>query len=85
MITDAILNIVTAPIGFILNLLPVFDFGLADKFAGFNNWITDIFNAVHYFLPLKNLLLIFGLSLAVTNARTIFSLIKKAYEMIPGI
>jgi hypothetical protein len=83
LIIDFILNIVSNLIGFILNLLPVLDIGnIGSTFNGFQEWINELFYAIQYFLPLQNLLLIFGLSLAVTHFRLTWSIIKKVYGMV---
>ena len=83
MITDAILNVISGVIGFILGLLPVLDIGnIGSTFNGFQEWINELFYAIQYFLPLQNLLLIFGLSLAVTHFRLTWSIIQKTWGMI---
>ena len=81
MILEGIFNLFFGLIEFLISLLPRFDAIVipSNLLEGFI-YIVDLCN---YFLPFKDMILIFGLWLSVVNGQFIYSLIMRLWDALP--
>lgn len=82
MIIDMINGFVFAGLSSFLNFLPSVDLTQIPM-AQFLVWFIDLLNLVSYLLPVKGLLTIFFLWLAIKNFHFIWRLIQRVWDALP--
>lgn len=83
MITELLINIFVIPLELIISLLPSLNFlTLPSELAV---WFANIFMSVGYFLPVADLLVIFGLWMLVVNFNVVWKLILRIWDSIPFV
>ena len=81
MITELLINIFVTPLELIISLLPSLNFfTLPNELAV---WFANILLSVGYFLPVADLLVIFGLWMLVINFNVVWKLILRIWDSIP--
>jgi hypothetical protein len=81
MITELLINIFVTPLELIISLLPSLNFlTLPNELA---LWFANILISVGYFLPVADLLVIFGLWMLVINFNVVWKLILRIWDSIP--
>lgn len=81
MITELLINIFVTPLELIISLLPSLNFlTLPSELAV---WFSNILMSVGYFLPVADLLVIFGLWMLVVNFNVVWKLILRIWDSIP--
>lgn len=83
MITELLINIFVIPLELIISLLPSLNFlTLPSELAV---WFANILMSVGYFLPVADLLVIFGLWMLVVNFNVVWKLILRIWDSIPFV
>lgn len=83
MITELLINIFVTPLELIISLLPSLNFlTLPSELAV---WFSNILMSVGYFLPVADLLVIFGLWMLVVNFNVVWKLILRIWDSIPFV
>ena len=82
MITEFILDALKELFLLILSPLPVLDITMNWQ-SEFLDWFTDIVSTVSYFLPMADLLLMFGLWFAITNFEILWKIITRIWDALP--
>ena len=83
MITELLINIFVIPLELIISLLPSLNFlTLPTELAV---WFANILLSVGYFLPVADLLVIFGLWMLVINFNVVWKLILRIWDSIPFV
>jgi len=83
MITELLINIFVIPLELIISLLPSLNFlTLPTELAV---WFANILLSVGYFLPIADLLVIFGLWMLVINFNVVWKLILRIWDSIPFV
>lgn len=83
MITELLINIFVIPLELIISLLPSLHFKTLPYELAV--WFANIFMSVGYFLPVADLLVIFGLWMLVVNFNVVWKLILRIWDSIPFI
>lgn len=86
MITELLINIFVTPLELIISLLPSLNFLTLPtnlKFSELAVWFANILMSVGYFLPVADLLVIFGLWMLVVNFNVVWKLILRIWDSIP--
>lgn len=83
MITELLINIFVTPLELIISLLPSLHFKILPYELAV--WFANILMSVGYFLPVADLLVIFGLWMLVVNFQTTLKLIHRIWDSIPFI
>lgn len=88
MITELLINIFVTPLELIISLLPSLNFltlwkPTNLKFSELAVWFANILMSVGYFLPVADLLVIFGLWMLVVNFNVVWKLILRIWDSIP--
>jgi len=81
MITELLINIFVTPLELIISLLPSLNFSTLPKELAV--WFANILFSVGYFLPVADLLVIFGLWMLVINFNVVWKLILRIWDSIP--
>ena len=83
MITELLINIFVIPLNLIISLLPTLNFRTLP--SEITVWFANILLSVGYFLPVADLLVIFGLWMLVINFNVVWKLILRIWDSIPLI
>lgn len=81
MITELLINIFVTPLELIISLLPSLNFLTLP--SELSVWFANILMSVGYFLPVADLLVIFGLWMLVVNFNVVWKLILRIWDSIP--
>lgn len=84
MILDMILAPLTSALVFSINLLPDIDFALVG-ITNFMEWFINLINLISYVMPVKSLLTLFILYIAIKNFEFAWAVIKRIYDLIPFV
>ena len=82
MITELIINMLFASVTLFLTLIPQISFTIP---ADIVSNLTDFFHVIFYFVPVSTFLSIVGVSVALHSFRTIISLIKTIWNLLPFV
>ena len=83
MVTELLINIFVTPLQLVISLMPSLSFvSLPDGFAV---WFANIVSSVGFFLPVSDLIIIFGLWTLVVNFDFVWKLILRIWDSIPLI
>ena len=83
MITELIINIFVTPLELTFSLLPTLNLLNLPNELGL--WFSNILIAVGYFLPVADLLVIFGLWMLVVYFNVVWKIILRIWDSIPFI
>lgn len=83
MITELLINIFVTPLELIISLLPSLHFKTLPYELAV--WFANILMSVGYFLPVADLLVIFGLWMLVVNFNIVWKLILRIWDSIPFV
>ena len=81
MITELILQPVQNLLIFVISLVP--DLDIITIPVGLLSWFTNVVGGISYFLPMTDLLAIFGLWLLTKNFHIIWKIIQRLWDAIP--
>lgn len=82
MITEIIINLFLKLFQGFISILPSLNFTIPDNII---NTISNFFNGITYFFPIKALLPILTFSIALTGFRILYSLMLRVKSFIPGM
>ena len=82
MITEFIINMIFASISLFFNLIPQISFTIP---ADIVSNLTEFFHVIFYVVPVSTFLSIVGISVALHSFRTIISLIKTIWNLLPFV
>lgn len=80
MILETIINILFLPLQALLSLLPDISWNVENNFL---NSILDIFQVVCYLLPMKTVVAILTIIIAINVFKIVISIIKTIWQLIP--
>lgn len=80
MILETIINILFVPLEALLSLLPDISWNIENNFL---NGILDIFQCVCYILPMRSVVAILTIIIAINVFKFVIALIKTIWQLIP--
>ncbi len=80
MILETIINILFLPLQALLSLLPDISWNVENNFL---NSVLDIFQVVCYLLPMKTVVAILTIIIAINVFKIVISIIKTIWQLIP--
>ena len=80
MITEILLNMIKLPLLGLLKLLPVINITIP---SGIQDWFTGAVQSVAFLLPVGDILIMMGVTLALVNFKFIWRLVTKLWSMLP--
>ena len=80
MILETIINILFLPLQALLSLLPDISWNIENNFL---NSVLDIFQVVCYLLPMKTVVAILTIIIAINVFKIVISIIKTIWQLIP--
>lgn len=81
MIIESILNIIKGAMLMILNLIPEINFNL--NLSGVSETFIDILELVAYVLPVRDILLMFGIWFGIYSFNIAWKLIQRIWDALP--
>lgn len=80
MVLETIINILFLPLQALLSLLPDISWNVENNFL---NSVLDIFQVVCYLLPMKTVVAILTIIIAINVFKIVISIIKTIWQLIP--
>lgn len=80
MVLETIINILFLPLQGLLSLLPDISWNVENNFL---NSVLDIFQVVCYLLPMKTVVAILTIIIAINVFKIVISIIKTIWQLIP--
>lgn len=80
MILETLINILFVPLEALLTLLPDISWNVENNFL---NGVLDIFQVVCYLLPMKTVIAILTIIIAINVFKFVIALIKTIWQLIP--
>lgn len=79
MLVELLFNILKGVLLFFINLMPVIDIPLP---IGIINWFINVAGSVAYFLPIKDMIVLFSAWVAYTTFRINWKLVQRIWDNI---